>query len=85
MVKYFTHFVENLCKNTFKSLCTFRAKLCAKNKSFIQCVQISTFPLHFPYFFATFPTNISPLSLTNLFHFSTQPITTTINKYIERI
>ena len=84
MDKYFIHFVENLCKSMFKSPCKFHAKLCVKNKIFIHPVQISIFPPIFPAFFATFPTTIPPLYLTNLFHFSTQPITTTINKFIER-
>lgn len=76
--------VQNPCKTMLKSLRKTRANFCSKNKFFILLVQNSTFPPTFPYFPTYFPTTIPPLFIINLFHLSTEPITTIINKLEER-
>ena len=76
--------VQNSCKTLLKSLRKTRVKICSKNKYFTNPVQNTTFPPTFPTFPTTFPTAIPPLSSLNLFHFSTEPTTTTINNLEER-
>ncbi len=75
----FIQFVEILCKpfrkTTWKSIVNLRAKL----KSFIQHVEIVTFPPTFPALSTTFPTITFNLSPPELFHLFTTPTITIIN------
>lgn len=73
------HFsVENLWKTLRIFPRKSAAKLCAKNKFFVQLVQNSTFSPFYPHFLTHFYTTTPSLLLINLFHFYTAPTTTTI-------
>ena len=76
--------VENLCKTICKTVCKFRAFFRAKliHPQFFRAkLALST---HFSNVFRhVFPHNF-PLFLTNLFHYSTEPITTITKYNIER-
>lgn len=82
--KKFVQIVEITCKTIWKTPCKspakFRAKLLVHPKSVYKIFIPPTFPTLPTKLFTTPP----PLSLSNLFHYSTTPTNTTINKIIER-
>ena len=77
--------LENLCKTPCKST----RKTCAYFRANLTKAQNPVYKIHFPPAFPSLSTKlhttISPLYLTNLFHYSTDPTITTINNLIERI
>ena len=81
-----TLLVKNLCKNPRKSLCKFLVKVCGIINQTITMVEKPTFPPTFTSFPTIFSTKTTPLFLTNIIHFFTDPTITitTINKLEER-
>ncbi len=76
---------NNLCKTMSKSSCNFIAKICAKKSPNQNYVQKISFLPTFSHLSTSFPTNFPSLSLTLIFHYSTDSTTnTTINNLIER-
>ena len=76
--------VENLCKTTCKTVCKFRVFFRVKlsNLQFRRAkLALST---HFSHFFRYVFPHIFSLLPTNLFHYSTEPITTITKYNIER-
>ena len=76
--------MENLCKTPCKSRGKTRALFCGNKILHQNLVQNSTFSHTFPCLSTNFFTTQSPLFLSNLFHYSTDPTITTINNIIER-
>ena len=77
--------VEIPCKTHSKTLFIFSELFCEKNNSLPSFVENSTFTRTFPTFSTHFFTSKSPLIISNIFHYSTDPTTnTTINNLIER-
>ena len=74
--------VEKVCKTLLKTMLKRMVKLCVKINEFKKCVK-NYIKLHiFNTLNTLFLTAIFPLSLTNVFHFSTAPTTTINNLYI---
>ena len=69
--------VEKVCKTMLKNMRKKIGKLCVKNMGSQKSTKTKSFSHTFPYNYTDFPTNKSSLLLSNIFHFSTQPITTT--------
>ena len=79
-----TKIMENLCKTPCKSRSKTRARFCGNKKVHQNLVQNSIFSHTFPRLSTNFFTTTSPLFLSNLFHYSTDPTITIINNIIER-
>ena len=73
--------VQNLFKTLLKTMFIKNGKLCVKNSPLKNLVENSPFTQTFTNSFNYLLTENSSLFLTNLFHFSTTPTTTT-TKYI---
>ena len=80
----FIQTAKNLCKTPCKSYSKTRAIFCGNVSSRQKKVQNSTFSHTFPCLSTNFFTTLSPLFISNLFHYSTDPTITTINNIIER-
>lgn len=82
---FITQNVEIWCKTFRKTLRKTRAIFCA----FPKIHQIHVYKLFIPPTFSYFPTNFltatPPLSLNNLFHYSTDPTITTTNIFNNKI
>ena len=76
--------VEILCKNLSINPRINFVKLCEKLLSSFFVCKIGAFPQTFSSLYTTFFTTNSSLFISRLFHFSTEPITTTINNLLER-
>ena len=76
--------VENMCTIMCNSQCKHVVKNCSKNKSITPSRAKLTFPTNFSHFSHILFSNQTFPVIINVFHFSTDPITTTINN-IERI
>lgn len=84
MVNNFTQNVETLCKTLSKIRCILCELFCEKLKTYHFYVENSAFLLTFPTFSTHFFTSKSPLIISNIFHYSTDPTNTIINNLIER-
>ena len=84
MVNRLIKIVEIPCKTICKTQCIFREYFCEKLTNLISYVENHIFLLTFPTFSTHFFTTKSPLTQSNIFHYSTNPTNTIINNLIER-
>ena len=84
MVNKFVQNVETLCKTLSKIQCIICGLFCEKLKSRHFYVENHAFLPTFPTFSNHFFTSKSPLIISNIFHYSTDPTNTIINNLIER-
>jgi len=82
---FITQNVEALCKSLCKTPRKTRAIFCAFFKIHQNLVYKIFIPPTFPYFPTHFLTIMPPLSLSNLFHYSTDPTITTTNIFNNKI